>query len=42
LEGIEKGNDSGDFFVSQSLMAGDREFLSVDLLSDGKRLKIEN
>jgi hypothetical protein len=42
LEGLEKGDDLSDFFVGQSLMAGDRELLSVDLLSDGKRLKIED
>jgi hypothetical protein len=42
VESVEKGNDLGDFFVGQSLMAGDRELLGVDLLSDGKRLKIEN
>ena len=42
LEGIEKGDDSGGILVGQNLMAGDGELLGVNLLSDGKRLKIED
>ena len=37
IKGVEEGDDLCDFIVGQRLMAGDGEFLGVDLLCDGQR-----